>query len=250
MKAPVVLLSAIATRAPASPISSGGRSRREIGKGRSCSTRSTAAGIVCAAARSAQSATAVAAAAHSAVRPREDCGAPRNPVISDMRRSLPVLVVFLLAGGADGASTAWRGRTAAYFGVTLVDGSHEGELNGPRADETARIELVEAQLADALAAEGLELVDLAPVSEELARTGNPADCNDCAIRMAQRLGAEYAVVAEVHKVSNLILSMTIELSDAGTGDIARAMTVDIRGNNEESWTRGMRYILKNGIFTD
>ena len=39
-------------------------------------------------------------------------------------------------------------------------------------------------------------------------------------------------------------------SDAATGDMARAMTVDIRGNTDDSWTRGMRYILKNGIFSD
>ncbi len=166
-----------------------------------------------------------------------------------MRRILVFLVPMLLASAAGAAPFDWRGRSAAFFGVTFVDTSHEGELNGPRADEAARAELVEAQVAAALAEQGLELVDLAPVAEELARTANPAECNDCAIRMAQRLGAEFAVVAEVHKVSNLILSMEIEVRDAATGGAVRAMTVDIRGNTDDSWTRGMRYILKNGIFT-
>lgn len=166
-----------------------------------------------------------------------------------MRRTLMFLVPLLLADAAQAVAIDWQGRSAAFFGVTFVDASHEGELNGPRADEAARAELVEGQVAEALAAQGLELVDLEPVAEELARTRNPADCNDCAIRMAQRLGAEYAVVAEVHKVSNLILSMDIEVRDAATGDTVRAMTVDIRGNTDDSWTRGMRYILQNGIFT-
>jgi hypothetical protein len=154
------------------------------------------------------------------------------------------------AAAASAAPVDWQGRTAAFFGVTFIDTSHEGELNGPRVDEAARVEQAEAQIAAGLEERGLELVDLGPVAEELARTANPSDCNGCEVRMARRLGADLAVVAEVQKVSNLILSMNVVVRAAATGEPVRALAVDIRGNTDESWRRGIGYILRNGIFID
>ena len=166
-----------------------------------------------------------------------------------MRHAL-IALALLLASAGSAAPVDWQGRKAAFFGVTFIDTSHEGELNGPRADEAARVERAEAQIAGTLEEHGLELVDLGPVAEELARTLNPSDCNGCELRMAERLGADFAVVAEVQKVSNLILSMNVVIRDAASGDAVRALAVDIRGNTDESWRRGIGYIFENGIFTD
>jgi hypothetical protein len=68
--------------------------------------------------------------------------------------------------------------------------------------------------------------------------------------MATDLGADFSLVGEVHKVSNLILAMNLQLRDAATGDLVRGGVVDIRSNTDESWQRGMRYILKNRIFRE
>jgi hypothetical protein len=161
-----------------------------------------------------------------------------------------LLLGLMLASAASAAPVDWQGRKAAFFGVTFIDTSHEGELNGPRADEGARVEQAEAQIAAALEEHGLELVDLGPVAEELARTANPSDCNGCELRMAERLGADLAVVAEVQKVSNLILSMNVVVRAAESGETVRALAVDIRGNTDESWRHGIGYVLRTGIFTD
>lgn len=166
-----------------------------------------------------------------------------------MRSVLP-LVALLLAAGPAATEELWQGRKAAFFGVTFIDTSTEGEMFGARADEAARIEMVEAQVAEALEAHGVELLDLAPVAEDLARYVNPAECYGCDQRMATELGADYAVVSEVQKVSNLILSMNVMVRDAGTGAQVRGMAVDIRGNTDESWQRGMRYVLERGIFAE
>lgn len=162
----------------------------------------------------------------------------------------PLLASLLLAATPATAAEPWEGATAAFFGVTFLDTSHEGELGGERADETARVALVEDYVRTALEEQGLILVDLAPAAEELARTVNPAHCNGCDLRMAQRLGARYSIVSEVQKVSNLILSMNLYIRDAETGAQLRGLAVDIRGNNDESWTRGMRYILTRAIFPE
>jgi Protein of unknown function (DUF2380) len=161
-----------------------------------------------------------------------------------------VAAMLALAASAAAAEEPWDGRRAAFFGVTFIDTSTEGDLMGVRADETARTAMLTDTIAEALEAEGIELVDLAPVRDVLDRTKNPAKCNGCDIRMARELGADYSIVSEVQKVSNLILSMNIYVRDTGTGGQVAGQAVDIRGNTDESWTRGARYILKNSIFTE
>lgn len=148
------------------------------------------------------------------------------------------------------AEDLWSGKSAAFFGVAFLDTSTEGDIKGARADETERVALVRDFIAERFIAGGLELVDLAPAQEELDRTLNPAKCNGCELRMAKRLGADYAIVAEVQKVSNLILSMNIQVRDPETGRNLRASSVEIRGNTDDSWLRGMRYILERAIFRD
>ncbi len=157
-----------------------------------------------------------------------------------------MLVWAPISGAAD---DLWSGKRAAFFGVAFLDSSTEGAIKGPREDEAARLERVQEFIAARFRSGGVELVDLAPVQEELDRTLNPARCNGCELRMAQRLGADYAIVAEVQKVSNLILSMNIQVRDPESGAYLRASSVEIRGNTDESWTRGMRYILERAIFT-
>jgi hypothetical protein len=66
--------------------------------------------------------------------------------------------------------------------------------------------------------------------------------------MAERLGADYVLVGEVQKVSNLILSMNLVLRDVKSGEALRALAVDIRSNTDQSWLRGLNYIFKNHFF--
>jgi len=167
-------------------------------------------------------------------------------------RSFPFIVTALLAlpGTAVALDALEPGAKVAFFGIHFIDTSAEGSFNGVREDETARLALLEQEVRARFEAEGFELLDLAPVAEELGRTLNPAHCNDCEIRMAEELGADYALVGEVQKVSNLILSMNLALREAEGGDFLRMLAVDIRGNTDDSWLRGGRYILDNHVFAE
>lgn len=165
-----------------------------------------------------------------------------------MRHILAAL--FCLAALPAAAAPEWQGKTAAFFGITFIDTSTEGDIRGVREDETARLAMATEYLEEMLEEAGLTLLDLAPVEEELARTRNPAKCNGCDIRMGQRLGADYVIVSEVQKVSNLILAVNIYVKDAESGRQLRGQAVDIRGNTDESWQRGIRYIMRNNILAD
>ena len=138
----------------------------------------------------------------------------------------------------------------AFFGVEFVDMFTEGAINGIRADETARTEMAGAYVAEDITDRGFTLVPLDPVAERLKTVANPSDCNGCDTAMAQELGADYALTGEVRKISNLIISLELNLRDAETGRTLRAGTVDIRGNTDESWRRGFSYLLRNLIFRE
>lgn len=138
---------------------------------------------------------------------------------------------------------------AAVFNFELVDTSHEGALAGKRADETARLGLLDSILAERLAASGrYKPVDLTPANGAIEKAGGEmTSCNGCAEDIAKTLGADVAVIGWVQKVSNLILNINVEIREAGTGKVMQRVSADIRGNTDESWRRGLEWLLKNRI---
>lgn len=138
--------------------------------------------------------------------------------------------------------------SSLFFGIHWIDTSAEGEINGVRDDETARLAMIETQIAEDLTTRGFALTR--PVPDEVAAIKNPTHCNGCDTRLAAEKGLDYAITGEVQKVSNLILSMNLYIRDAHTGQTVAAGAVDIRGNTDVSWQRGYRYLLKNVIFKD
>ncbi|WP_027998127.1 DUF3280 domain-containing protein [Sinorhizobium arboris] len=167
-----------------------------------------------------------------------------------MRQTLLALALMLSPALALAApdTPLTRGAKVAFLGMTFVDLSTEGAYNGVRADETARLQLIENTTRDRFAQEGFVVLSNDPVATELASTVNPADCYGCDVRMGERLGADYVLVGEVRKVSNLVLSINLVLREVGSGEILRGIAVDIRSNTDDSWLRGIRYILKNHFF--
>lgn len=176
-------------------------------------------------------------------------GQPIRCMLSDdsyfLRRSPMFRVALLILLGFAPAVHAQE--TVAFFGIHLIDSS----MPSPTSDEAAeqaRVAMLEAMVSERFQEEGYVFVDLSPVQRELDGVVNPAKCYGCDARMAVKLGADYALVGEVQKTSNLILAINLQLRDAQTGETIRGRVVDIRGNTDDSWIRGMRYILKTAFF--
>lgn len=130
------------------------------------------------------------------------------------------------------------------FELELVDGS----LEGRHPDHDARIELTTGTLRDLFARDGrFRLMDPAPVSEAIDRLGPLHGCNGCEVDLARKLGARYAVLSRVQKVSSLILGMEITVVDARSGDTVQLEKVSIRGDTDESWVRGVRYMFRHNL---
>jgi hypothetical protein len=136
-----------------------------------------------------------------------------------------------------------RALRAAIFDFELIDTSLEGATNGPRADETARLVRLGDQLRMLVTNSGkFEVIDIAPVRTE-ARKTNLQACGSCDADFAQKLGAEVSITGTVQKVSNLILNINLYARAVATREPLVAMSVDIRGNTDESWSRGLEYLV-------
>jgi Protein of unknown function (DUF2380) len=154
-------------------------------------------------------------------------------------------VLLVLAWSRPGAATPLP---AAIFTFELYDTSLEGEMTGARPDEQARLRRLDQQLRDLLGRSGAYApVDMMPV-EAAARAESLRSCGGCETALAQKVGAEVAVTGWVQKVSNLILNINVVIRDATTGQTLRAGSVDIRGNTDESWSRGLSYLVRNRLF--
>ena len=135
----------------------------------------------------------------------------------------------------------------AVFDFELVDTSLQGEVNGPRADEHDRLMRVGDQLRKQLAESGkYHLLDIAPVNAA-AHGSNLQACGGCDVQYAKQLGADLAITGVVQKVSNLILNINIYLRDVHTGRLVTAMSADLRGNTDETWSRATSYLLRNRL---
>jgi hypothetical protein len=135
---------------------------------------------------------------------------------------------------------------AVFFGFKLEDTSLEGEMNGPSTAETARVQMLDRLLEQKLTEAGYQLISTAPIAAELKKQ-DLVDCEGCAASLARQLGAEVSVIGWVQKVSNLILNINIVMRDAQTGKMVRAGSVSIRSNTDESWRRGLDYLLAEKI---
>jgi hypothetical protein len=156
----------------------------------------------------------------------------------------PVLTVAVVLGAAK-AAAAEEAKSAAVFDAVFVNASPLPTS----PEETARIQHMTEGLKQALEKSGqYRLVDLASVRKQIDGVKDIHDCNGCEVELAKQAGAQVAVVAWAQKVSNLILNLNVRIEDVATGETLRGGSVDIRGNTDQSWDRGLKYLLEERVF--
>ncbi len=158
------------------------------------------------------------------------------------------LACILLGALAMGSTAAHAGPKAAVFPFELIDASLEGQYGPAHPEEVARLRLATEELRKQLAGNaGYEVVDLSPVAAEIERSTPLYKCDGCALDFARRTGAELAVTGAVLKVSNLLLTFHIYVTDTSNGKLSKLWHVEVRGNTDESWLRGVRRLVRDGI---
>ncbi|MCB1884476.1 MAG: DUF3280 domain-containing protein [Geminicoccaceae bacterium] len=162
-----------------------------------------------------------------------------------MRRFFSFLCLTFLACLSNHRPAAAEGKVA-LFPFELVSTS----LEPVHDEELARLRLLDGLLKERLAERGYVPVATDPVKDAIGRYASLTNCGGCEVAMARTLGADLAAVGWVQKVSNLILNINLKITDVATGKTVKAGSVDIRSNTDDSWRRGLRYLLKNRLFKE
>ena len=158
------------------------------------------------------------------------------------RSVLAVLVLLSFFGVAHASQ-----QTVAVFDFELIDTSLEGQVNGPRPDEQHRLFDLAKDLRKRLAESGAYVpVDISQIADQ-AHQSNLQACGGCDTKLAQQVGADLAITGVVHKVSNLILDMSIYLRDTRDGHLVQQMSASFRGNTDESWSRALDWLVRNRL---
>ena len=164
-----------------------------------------------------------------------------------LRRLLRVVLCAALASTCAAVSGAAL-KSIAILDFELVDDQHE---LAPATGEYQRLAVIREQLAQAFAAHQLyRVVDTSPAQALIAQARSRTalrDCNGCELDIAQALQADRVLIGWVQKVSNLILNINIQIEDAATGAILLNKSVDLRGNTDETWRRGIAALVTSMV---
>lgn len=154
---------------------------------------------------------------------------------------------FVLAFSTSHSAHAGDAPSLAYLG-TFLQNDNEG-LEPTTDAERARLVRTGEQFTQLIADSGE--FRIAPVSAaERARikAGQlPGECGGCEKDYGKTAGADVVAWIRVQKVSNLILNMNVYITDVATGRSLLTESVDLRGNTDDSWSRSLKYLVKNRV---
>jgi hypothetical protein len=126
------------------------------------------------------------------------------------------------------------------------------DQNNPLTKEVQEIRLRDAtlQLQRELAERQLyRVVDPAPSQELQRRLRSQQEflyrCDDCAEQVGRLLGVDLVMATWVQKVSELILNLNVQIYAVKAQKVVFSKSVDMRGNQDLSWTRAVRYLVRD-----
>ncbi|PLC51649.1 hypothetical protein CR159_01060 [Pollutimonas subterranea] len=139
-------------------------------------------------------------------------------------------------------------QSIAIMDFELIDNTGE---TGKDAEQKLRLTKITEQLRHDIADKQLyTVVDNAPAAtliKDLQKRFNLHSCNGCDVEIGRALHTNRVLTGWVQKVSNLILNINIQVRDVEGGKIVLNKSVDIRGNTDQTWSRGIRYMVRSMV---
>jgi hypothetical protein len=144
-------------------------------------------------------------------------------------------------------SSAFANPKVAIFPFEIRDAAMEGDpFAVPQEADLARLKLVADELKSLMVASGrFDVVDLSSYKDEIEKASPFYKCDGCEVDIAKESGADLAVTGFVDKVTDALMSLQIFVRNAGTGKMEKTMSAEIRGNTDDLWLHGIRYLWKN-----
>jgi Protein of unknown function (DUF2380) len=162
---------------------------------------------------------------------------------------LAFLIAALVVLAAPSATRGADAPSLAYLG-TFLQNDNEG-LEPTTDAERARLKRTGDEFAAQLADSGRYRIVLTPddMRAKIAAGQLLGECGGCEADYGRALGADLVAWIRVQKVSNLILNMNVYIADVRSGRMLLTKSVDLRGNTDDSWSRSLRYLVKNSVLT-
>lgn len=137
----------------------------------------------------------------------------------------------------------------AFAGFDLIDEQPDPVRTALQPPRLARLG---EQMARGLHDRGLyRVVGSDGVTAAVARVRDTVEllhrCNGCLDPIAQAAQVRLVGVGWVQRVSNLILNLNLAVWDVPDDRMTLTKSVDIRGDNDESWRRGVDYMLRDMV---
>ncbi len=173
----------------------------------------------------------------------------RSVLHGGQRRTLRVLrsVALCLAVVTAGSQAMAATRSIAVIDCTLIDDNASYNDADTNRTQQARVVLISDDLRAQLRDRQLfRVADNAPASAMIAQLTAAQDrnaCNGCERQVGRKLGVERVGVCWVQKVSNLIININLRVEDVASGKTVFERSVDIRGNTDLSWRRGVKALV-------
>lgn len=167
--------------------------------------------------------------------------------IPSVRLSVVLFVFLALAFGPTARAADATPATLAMLGFELL----EDHPDPARHDaQQARLKMIEDEFRVQIGQRGLyALVDNAPHQALIERVRSGVEflyrCPHCVEEIGAGMGTRYVAVGWVQKVSNLILNVNIEIREVASNRVALVKSVDMRGNNDQSWIRAIRFLVRD-----
>ncbi len=158
------------------------------------------------------------------------------------------LMLTLAAAATASSAIAAEPPKLAFLGSYL---QNDNEGFEPTTDaERARLARIGEEFKQQLADSGqFRVVKLGEKerAELKGATQTPGECGGCEIAYGKEAGADIVAWLRVQKVSNLILNLNVYVADVASGNALMTKSVDMRGNTDESWSRSLRFLVKNYV---
>ena len=136
--------------------------------------------------------------------------------------------------------------------LVVLDVELTGDLGGPdfTAEHETRLRTESARLRQDLQRTGMyHILDAGAAEATIIRLKSRQaylhDCNGCDLDVGRELQADLVFVAWVYRVSGLILTLTYEIHEVSTGEIAARKSFDFRGDNDRAWDHAIDFMVRD-----
>jgi hypothetical protein len=164
----------------------------------------------------------------------------------DAMRVLCIVCIALFPSGVVQAATP-EAKSIAVTDCTLIDDNASYNDAATTQQDAARVHMISDELRAQLRDRSLyRVADNAPASSLIGRLSasqNLNACNGCELDIGRKLEVERVGVCWVQKISNLIININLRVEEVASGKTLFQRSVDIRGNTDLSWRRGVKALV-------